>query len=57
MFKKISANATGVKELNVLRCCNPLNVSHSANSKKNLRPAFNWMRRKRSYYSQMTKNK
>jgi hypothetical protein len=34
---KMAASATSVKELNALKqSCNPLNVSHSANSKKNL---------------------
>jgi hypothetical protein len=33
-----------VKELNVLKqSCNPLNVSHSASSKKHLRPVLDWM--------------
>jgi hypothetical protein len=55
----MGASATGVKELNVLTCYNPLNVSHSASSKKkkNLRPVLDWMREKGSYYSERTKNK
>jgi hypothetical protein len=33
---KIAESATSVKEVNVLKqCCNPLNVSHNASSKKN----------------------
>jgi hypothetical protein len=35
---KIVPHATNVKELNVLKpCYNPLNVSHSIHSKKNMR--------------------
>jgi hypothetical protein len=43
MFK-MAASATSVKELNVLKQpCNPLNVSHSASSKKNL--VLDWMKK------------
>jgi hypothetical protein len=43
----MAACATSVKELNVLKQrCNPLNVSHSASSKKNLRPVLDWMIKK-----------
>jgi BarA-like signal transduction histidine kinase len=41
---KMAANATIVKELNVLKqCCNPLNVSHSTSFMKNPRPVFDWV--------------
>jgi hypothetical protein len=44
---KIAASATPIKELNVLKqCYNPLNVSCSASSKKNLKPMLDWMIRK-----------
>jgi hypothetical protein len=45
---KMVVSATSVKEINVLkRCCNPLDVSHSATSKENLRPVLDWMIKKR----------
>jgi hypothetical protein len=38
---KIAASATSMKELKVLQqCCNSVNVSHSASSKKDLRPVL-----------------
>jgi hypothetical protein len=44
---KMAATATSVKELIVLKqCCNPLNIGHSASSKKNLRPVLDWMKKK-----------
>jgi hypothetical protein len=44
---KMAASASSVKELNVLKqCCNPLNVIHSASSKKNLRLLLDCMRKK-----------
>jgi hypothetical protein len=41
---KTAASAVSVKELNVLKqCYNPLNISHSVSSKKNLRPVLDCM--------------
>jgi hypothetical protein len=39
-YKMITRN-TSVKELNILKqCCNMLNISYGASSKKNLRPVL-----------------
>jgi hypothetical protein len=44
---EMAANTTSVKELNVLKqCCNPLNFSHIASSKKSLRPVLDWVMKK-----------
>jgi hypothetical protein len=40
---KMAASATSIKELNVLKqCCNPLNVGHTASSKKYVRLVLYW---------------
>jgi hypothetical protein len=40
----MAACATNVRESNVLKQhCNFLNVSHSGNAKKNIRPGLDWM--------------
>jgi hypothetical protein len=46
---KMAVSATSVKEINVFkRCCNPLDVSHSATSKENLGPVLDWMIKKKA---------
>jgi hypothetical protein len=40
----MATSATSTKELNVVKhSCNPLNDSHNACSKKNMRPVLDWM--------------
>jgi hypothetical protein len=55
---KMAENSTSVKELNVLKqICTPLHVSHSASSKKNLRPVLDWMTQKKKFLvSERTKS-